>query len=141
LDVKVRIFLESDRRAVIELWEKCGLTRPWNDPDRDIDRKLQFQPQLFLVGTVDARVMASAMAGYDGHRGSVFYLAVHPDFQGLGYGRALMAHIETVLAGLGCPKLNIVVRSSNVDVVGFYNGLAYTQDDVVSLGKRLVTDA
>ncbi|MCB1856255.1 MAG: GNAT family acetyltransferase [Pseudomonadales bacterium] len=139
--MKVRIFLESDRRAVIELWEKCGLTRPWNDPDRDIDRKLQFQPQLFLVGTVDARVMASAMAGYDGHRGSVFYLAVHPDFQGLGYGRALMAHIETVLAGLGCPKLNIVVRSSNVDVVGFYNGLAYTQDDVVSLGKRLVTDA
>lgn len=126
---------------MIELWEKCGLTRPWNDPDRDIDRKLQFQPQLFLVGTVDARVMASAMAGYDGHRGSVFYLAVHPDFQGLGYGRALMAHIETVLAGLGCPKLNIVVRSSNVDVVGFYNGLAYTQDDVVSLGKRLVTDA
>ena len=139
--MKVRIFLESDRRAVIELWEKCGLPRPWNDPDRDIDRKLQFQPQLFLVGTVDARVMASAMAGYDGHRGSVFYLAVHPDFQGLGYGRALMAHIETVLAGLGCPKLNIVVRSSNVDVVGFYNGLAYTQDDVVSLGKRLVTDA
>lgn len=126
---------------MIELWEKCGLTRPWNDPNRDIDRKLQFQPQLFLVGTVDARVMASAMAGYDGHRGSVFYLAVHPDFQGLGYGRALMAHIETVLAGLGCPKLNIVVRSSNVDVVGFYNGLAYTQDDVVSLGKRLVTDA
>ena len=136
----IRTFLEGDRQQIIELWEVCGLSRPWNNPDRDIDRKVQFQPHLFLVGTVAARVMASAMAGYDGHRGSVFYLAVHPDFQGLGHGQELVTHIETLLTGMGCPKLNIVIRSSNVDVVGFYNSLSYTQDDVVSLGKRLISD-
>ena len=80
------------------------------------------------------------MAGYDGHRGSVFYLAVHPKFQGIGYGQTLMGHIETVLAEIGCCKLNIVVRSTNDGVLGFYNHLSYTTDNIVSLGKRLIPD-
>ncbi len=136
----IREFLENDRKSVIALWEVCGLTRPWNDPDKDIDRKIQFQPNLFFVGTIDSEVVASAMAGYDGHRGSVFYLAIHPKLQGLGYGQKLMSHIENVLTSLGCPKLNIVVRSSNESVLKFYNNLSYAPDDVVSIGKRLIPD-
>jgi len=85
--MKVRAFAESDRQAVIDLWKVCGLTRPWNEPDKDISRKLAIQPELFFVGEFDEKVIASAMAGYDGHRGSVFYLAVLPKYQGSGIGR------------------------------------------------------
>lgn len=136
----IKKFEESDRNDVLELWRACDLTRPWNDPNRDIDRKMRFQPELFFVGTLDSRVISSAMAGYDGHRGSVFYLAVHPGFQGLGYGQRLMSHIETVLISLGCPKLNILVRSANEQVLSFYSKSSYSADAVVSVGKRLIPD-
>lgn len=136
----IRKFMEADRQAVIALWTECELTRPWNDPAKDIDRKMLFQPDLFFVGILDSRLMASAMAGYDGHRGSVFYLAVHPDCQGRGYGQRLMAFIEDTLIGLGCPKLNIAVRTSNDPVLGFYDNLAYKKDDVFCIGKRLIPD-
>lgn len=141
MSMEIREFLEKDRKSVVTLWEACGLTRPWNDPNKDIDRKIQFQPNLFFVGTVDSIVVASAMAGYDGHRGSVYYLAVHPESQGLGFGQKLMLHIDRVLIDIGCPKLNIVVRSTNESVLEFYNNLSYTPDDVVSIGKRLSPDA
>lgn len=140
MNMDIRIFSENDRWCVLELWEACGLTRPWNDPGKDIDRKVQFQSELFLVGTVNSNIISSAMVGYDGHRGSVFYLAVHPDYQGLGYGEKFMAHTESVLIELGCPKLNIVVRSTNESVLQFYDKLSYQTDDVVSLGKRLIPD-
>ena len=136
----VRQFIEADRDAVIKLWEACKLTRPWNDPHKDIDRKLEFQPNLFFVGVKDSEVIASAMAGYDGHRGSVFYLAIHPKSQGLGYGRKLTAHIESTLVRLGCPKLNILVRGTNIQVLDFYSSLKYKTDDVVSIGKRIKDD-
>ena len=138
--MEIRNFTESDRLATIELWEACELTRSWNNPNKDIDRKLNFQSDLFFVGEVDSKLIASAMAGYDGHRGSVFYLAVHPNHQGHGLGRQLMNHLETTLIKLGCPKLNIVIRSTNTSVLRFYNTLEYTSDDVVSLGKRLIVD-
>jgi ribosomal protein S18 acetylase RimI-like enzyme len=141
MSISIRTFQESDRASTISLWQASDLTRPWNDPDKDIDRKIQFQPDLFFVGEVDSQVIASAMAGYDGHRGSVYYLAVLPEFQGKGYGQTLMAHIESTLAELGCPKLNIVVRTTNEKVLGFYSELTYSTDDVVSLGKRLIPDA
>ena len=139
--MEIRKYIESDRTNLIELWETCGLTRPWNDPNKDIDRKVSFQPDLFLVGIVNSLIIASAMAGYDGHRGSVFYLAVHPDYQSKGYGKILMTHIENALEKIGCPKLNIVVRSSNTPIIGFYDHLNYKKEDVSSLGKRLITDA
>ncbi len=139
--MKIRLFKETDRNAVIELWQACGLTRPWNDPDRDITRKLNIQPELFFVGEVGKRVIASAMAGYDGHRGSVFYLAISPGYQGFGYGRLMMQRIEDALKAMGCPKLNIVVRTSNEKVLEFYDHLGYATDEVVSLGKRLIPDA
>lgn len=139
--MEIRSFRENDRGQVIELWNACGLTRPWNDPDKDISRKLAVQPELFFVGEIDGKVVASAMAGYDGHRGSVFYLAVSPEYQGQGFGKTLMQKIETTLEAIGCPKLNIVVRSSNETVLAFYRQLGYATDDVVSIGRRLIPDA
>ena len=138
--MKIRPFCEQDRQAVIQLWHDCDLTRPWNDPDKDISRKMAFQPELFLVAEDKGQVIASAMAGYDGHRGSVFYLAVSPEYQQQGIGKQMMTEIETRLCELGCPKLNIVVRSTNDKVLEFYQKLGYLPDDVVSLGKRLITD-
>lgn len=138
--MKIRPFKESDRQAVIQLWQDCDLTRPWNDPNTDISRKVAFQPELFLVAEDAGQVIASAMAGYDGHRGSVYYLAVSPRYQAKGIGKQLMSEIEDRLMKLGCPKLNIVVRSSNDKVLEFYRKLGYVTDDVVSLGKRLIAD-
>ena len=138
--MEIRCFRESDRSAIIELWQLCGLTRPWNDSDRDISRKLNVQPELFFVGEIDGSIVATAMAGYDGHRGSVFYLAVSPEYQRAGLGRQMMLEIERSLEGMGCPKLNILVRSSNAEVMKFYNRLGYVTDDVVNVGKRLIPD-
>ena len=139
--MKIRTFREGDRKAVIDLWEICGLTRAWNDPQKDVDRKISFQLELFLVGELDDKVIASAMAGYDGHRGSVFYLAVDPDFQSKGYGKKIMGEVEAKLQSLGCPKINIVIRTSNREVQKFYRNLGYSTDEVVSVGKRLISDA
>ena len=136
----IRSYQESDEAAVVALWQACGLTRPWNDPHKDIARKLQVQRELFLVGEVDGQLVATAMAGYEGHRGWVNYLAVQPDQRGQGHGAALMAHIEQLLLTLGCPKLNLQVRSSNTAVLDFYRHLGYAQDEAVSLGKRLIPD-
>ena len=89
----IRPYSEPDEIAVVELWQACRLTRPWNDPHRDIARKLLVQRELFVVGEVDGRVVGSVMAGYDGHRGWVNYLAVHPASRGMGHGQALMQHV------------------------------------------------
>lgn len=136
----IRPFALTDQEAVIHLWHQCGLTRLWNDPVKDIQRKLNVQPELFLVGEIHGQVVASAMAGYDGHRGSVFYLAVAPEYQKTGYGRQLMQKIEELLVTMGCPKLNIVVRSTNDQVLAFYKDLGYGLEDIVWLGKRLIAD-
>ncbi len=138
--MNIREYTQTDESAVIQLWEACGLIRPWNDPQKDIARKLSFQPELFLVGEESGVVMASVMAGYDGHRGSVFYLAVAPEHQHMGCGKMLMEHVEALLESMGCPKLNIVVRSTNTQVLSFYYSLGYAQDEVVSLGRRLIPD-
>ncbi|MHB0777486.1 GNAT family acetyltransferase [Halomonas sp. WWR20] len=138
--MNIRPYRETDRNAVIALWHTCGLIRPWNDPEKDIERKLTVQPELFFVGELDGKVMASAMAGFDGHRGSVFYLAIDPGSQHMGYGRQLMAHVEEALHAMGCPKMNILVRTSNEAVLVFYRKLGYTLDEAVSIGKRLIPD-
>lgn len=136
----IRPYREADRDAVIRLWTECGLVRPWNDPTKDIARKLQVQRELFVVGVEGDRVVASVMAGYDGHRGWVNYLAVDPARQRSGLGRALMSHVESRLLALGCPKLNLQVRTSNEAATGFYRRLGYVQDDTLSFGKRLIPD-
>lgn len=136
----IRTFQSADEPAVIALWERAGLTRPWNDPHKDIQRKLSVQPDGFLVGLIDNRIMASVMAGYDGHRGWINYLAVDPDFQRGGYGREIMAHAEQMLLRAGCPKINLQIRSENAAVIAFYEALGFKQDPVVSYGKRLIAD-
>tara|TARA_R110001592_G_scaffold74521_2_gene226469 strand:+ start:80 stop:514 length:435 start_codon:yes stop_codon:yes gene_type:complete len=138
--MKIRQFATPDTSDVIQLWKDCDLTRPWNDPEKDIARKASYQPELFLVGEVEGKIMASAMVGYDGHRGSIFYLAVGPQFQRMGYGAALMKEAERILISLGCPKLNILVRNTNTKVLAFYSALDYPLDEVVSVGKRLILD-
>ena len=137
----IAAFAESDRAAIIELWHACGLTRPWNDPSKDIDRKLADPVGGFFVARLDGAVIGSVMFGYDGHRGSINYLAVHPSHQRAGLGRRLMHEAEAALLKLGCPKINLMVRRGNSGAVGFYEKLCYLQDDVVILGKRLITDA
>lgn len=137
----IRSYRPADEADIIALWQACGLTRPWNDPKKDIARKLTEQPELFLVGEDDGgRPVASAMVGFDGHRGWVYYLAVDPAQQRLGWGRALMARAEQLLVERGCPKINLLVRKGNDAVLGFYDSLGYAQDEAVSLGKRLIPD-
>jgi len=139
--MKIRPYRDADRDAVIALWRECGLTRPWNDPVRDIERKRAVQPGMFVVGVLADRLIASAMVGFDGHRGWVNYLAVSPPNRGLGFGRQLMRHAERMLIDCGCPKLNLQVRASNTDALAFYRRLGYAQDDVVCFGQRLIVDA
>ena len=136
----VRPFADEDEDAVVALWAAAGLTRPWNDPHRDIARKMQVQRELFLVAEDDGAVVGTAMAGYDGHRGWVYYLAVAPERQGRGLGRTLMAEAESRLLALGCPKVNVQIRSGNEAVAAFYDRLGYAPDAATSLGKRLVPD-
>ncbi|MEP6482685.1 MAG: GNAT family acetyltransferase [Rhodoglobus sp.] len=137
----MRAFVEADTDAVVQLWENCELTRPWNDPRKDIARKRTVQPDLFLVGEVDGQLVATAMFGYDGHRGWVNYLAVSPAMRGRGLGRELMARGEELLTAAGCPKLSLLVRSGNDVALGFYRALGYEVDPVLALGKRLIADS
>jgi ribosomal protein S18 acetylase RimI-like enzyme len=136
----VRPFAPADTEAVVALWRECGLTRPWNDPYKDIARKLQVQPELFLVGEVAGAVVSTVMAGYEGHRGWVYYLAVAPAHQRRGCARELMQHVEAALLARGCPKISLLVRSANTAVLDFYARLGYAQDAAVPLGKRLIPD-
>jgi ribosomal protein S18 acetylase RimI-like enzyme len=138
--VTVRPFRVEDEPAVVAMWRACLLVRPSNDPHRDIERKLKVQPELFLVAERNATIVGSAMAGYDGHRGWVNYLGVLPECEGNGLGRALMTEVERRLVERGCPKVNLQVRTSNGSVIEFYHHLGYVEDDVVSLGKRLIPD-
>ena len=139
-DLDIRPYEEADQVAVVELWRECGLVAPQNDPVKDIRRKLHVRRDLFLVGLLGARLVGTVMVGYEGHRGWVNYLAVAPDCRRRGLGRRLMEEAERLLRAAGCPKINLQVRSSNADVIGFYRSIGYAVDDVVSMGKRLEED-
>lgn len=138
--MRIRPFRPSDEAAVVGVWERAGLTRPWNDPHKDIRRKLRVRPDLFLVAELDGVVAGTIMAGYDGHRGWIYYLGVDPAYQRRGVGRALMAEAERLLREAGCPKINLQVRGSNLTAIEFYRRIGFAPDDVVSLGKRLEPD-
>ncbi len=138
--MQIRPFRDADEAAVIALWEAAGLTRSWNDPRKDVERKRSVQRDWFLVGIEDDAVVASVMVGYDGHRGWINYLAVDPAHRRRGHARTLMREAERLLAGAGCPKVNLQIRTSNASVIAFYQALGYAQDDVVSFGRRLIAD-
>lgn len=138
--MQIRPYTPADETAVIALWQRCELTRPWNDPRKDIERKLTVQPELFVVGERQGQIVATAMAGFDGHRGWINYLAVCPEVQKQGLGRQLMTHVEQALTAMGCPKLNLQVRAGNAQALAFYQAIGYGQDELVSMGKRLISD-
>ncbi len=138
--MQIRPFQAQDEEAVISLWRRCELVRPWNDPHKDIQRKLRVRPDLFLVGALDGRIVACVMAGYEGHRGWLNYLAIAPEHQRHGLARAIVAEAERLLRDADCPKINLQIRTSNHGVVEFYRRLGFSMDDVVSMGKRLEHD-
>jgi len=137
----IRAFEEKYKDEVIELWRECNLVVPQNDPAKDIERKLKIDPDLFLVGFIDNKVVATVMGGYEGHRGWINYLAVKPSQQRKGYGQAIMHAVESRIKQKGCPKINLQVRATNEAVIKFYSTIGYGNDNVVGLGKRLEYDS
>ena len=138
--MQIREFTEKDTREVIDLWIKCRLVVASNNPQKDIDRKLKKDRDLFLVGILDEKIIATVMGGYEGHRGWINYLAVDPRYRRDGYGRFIMQEVEERIRAKGCPKINLQVRATNKEVIRFYQSLDYADDHVIGLGKRLVED-
>lgn len=138
--LSIRSCEASDRERVIALWRQCDLVVPWNDPAADIRRKLDDSPELFFVAEAAGQLVASCMAGYDGHRGWIYYLAVAPARQREGIARRLVEHAESALAAIGCPKVDLMIRDSNHAVQAFYRSIGYSVDAVQVMSKRLVDD-
>ncbi|MDM8536852.1 GNAT family acetyltransferase [Desulfobacterales bacterium HSG17] len=138
--MNIRTYKPEDELQVIALWQQCNLIAPWNNPKKDIERKLNDSPELFLVGEVDNKIITSCMAGYDGHRGWIYYLAVKQDLQREGVASTIMKHAEQELRRIGCPKIDLMVRKSNNEVISFYHRIEYRDDPVVVLSKRLIDD-
>lgn len=136
----IRTYQESDEEPIINLWFDCGLTVPWNNPKRDIERKMDENPSLFFVGEIDGSIVCSCMAGYDGHRGWIYYLAVRRDYQRQGIASKIVREAENRLLEMGCPKIDLMVRKSNKDAISFYHKIGYKDDPVVVLSKRLYED-
>jgi ribosomal protein S18 acetylase RimI-like enzyme len=139
--LSIRAIQPGDEEEVIRLWKDCRLVVPQNDPDRDIKRKQKVNPEWFLVGVLDGKLIATCMAGYDGHRGWINYLAVAPDHRRRGIAGRMMKEAERLLKSSGCPKINLQIRSSNREVIAFYESIGYSADDVISMGKRLENDS
>jgi ribosomal protein S18 acetylase RimI-like enzyme len=136
--LRVRPFCEDDEPSVIALWKEVFADDPpRNDPRAVVRRKLGVQRELFLVGDLHGDVVGTVISGFDGYRGWVYHLAVHPSCRRRGFGRQLMREAEARLKAMGCPKLNLQVRSSNAAVIAFYERLGYSIEDRASLGKVL----
>lgn len=134
----IRPYDQSDEEGVIQLWREVFPDNPpWNEPKADILRKLGCQRELFLVGIAAGRVVATVMAGFDGHRGWAHLVAVAAECRQRGFGRAMMNEAEKRLGQMGCTKINLQVRASNQGVVSFYEKLGYGVEERVSMGKRM----
>ncbi len=140
MKLDIQPFSPAHTDDVVELWQEIDLIRPWNDPVKDIQRKMDEDPNTFYIGLIDGEVVASCMAGYDGHRGWIYYLAVKVKYQKRGFAKALIIHAENELKKLGCPKIELMVREDNTDVIRFYKRLDYKDDPVIVLSKRLIED-
>jgi ribosomal protein S18 acetylase RimI-like enzyme len=138
--MKITAYKPEHESEVIALWQRCNLTRPQNNPKKDIERKLKVNPELFLVGLNDGKVVATVMGGYDGHRGSVYYLGVDPAHQRKGLGLKMMEAIEERLLAKGCPKINLMIRNDNQKAEDFYMSIEYKRDECFEMGKRLIPD-
>ena len=136
----IRPYHADDEEAVIALWTACKLVVPHNDPKKDIARKLRVNPAWFLIGEQDRMIVATCMAGYEGHRGWINYLAVSPGAQRRRLASRMMEEAERMLRNAGCPKINLQIRSTNSQVIEFYKSIGFKVDDVTCMGKRLEVD-
>lgn len=136
--ISIRSYKPEDEERVLILWDRVFPdSPPHNNPVLDIRTKQTVQPELFLVASIDDKLVGTAMAGFDGHRGWVYYLGVDPDYRQRGIGTALMRQVESKLAALGCPKLNLQIRAHNAEVQSFYEKLGYFFEDRISMGRKL----
>ncbi|WP_203135710.1 GNAT family acetyltransferase [Microbacterium sp. JZ31] len=140
MTVDIRSFAAADEGAVVALWREAGLTRPWNDPHADIARARAVWPNLLLVAADGGEVVGSVMAGYDGHRGWLYYLATASQRRGEGIGRRLIAEAEARLEALGCPKVMLMVRADNEPVLEYYDAIGYRREMTRVTGRRLIPD-
>ncbi len=138
--MEIRVFVEADTDAVIDLWNLTDLTHPNNDPSLDIKRKMNDSPWGFLVAMDGKTIIGSIVVGYDGHRGWINYLACHPNHRRRGVAKSLMNEAKKLLIERGCPKINLQVRSGNESAVKFYESIGYLDDNVTSFGLRLKPD-
>jgi ribosomal protein S18 acetylase RimI-like enzyme len=127
----------DDIPVLIALWEACGLTRPWNEPERDARLAIEGTTSAILGLRDGDSLLASVMVGFDGHRGWVYYLAVAPDRRREGLGRRLMDAAEAWLHDRGAPKLQLMVRAGNEEALRFYEALGLERQGVVTLGRFL----
>lgn len=130
----------ADRDAVVALWHDCGLTRPWNDPHADFDRAANAGDAAILLSRHADDIAGAVMVGWDGHRGWVYYLAVAPRKRRQGLGRLLMTAAEAWLAARDCPKIQLMIRESNVEALRFYEALGLARQPVVTMGRFLNGD-
>lgn len=136
----IRPYEPRDEEQVIDLWFRCDLIVPWNNPRQDIERKLKVNPELFLVGELGGSLVATCMVGYEGHRGWINYLATDPDYRLRGIAARMMMAAEERLMAMGCPKINLQVRAGNDGAIRFYEAIGYVLDDIRNMGKRLRED-
>ena len=128
---------DGDIDDVVTLWQRCFLARPWNDPHADIALARRGDSSTILVGREAGRIVATAMVGYDGHRGWVYYVAVDPDCRLGGHGRIIMAAAEDWLRARGIQKMQLLVRGDNAKVHAFYQSIGYAPQDRVIFAKWL----
>jgi len=141
-DVPIRPAQAADVEVILALWdvvfpEYRDPARPQRDPRASIERKLAFGDGRFWVAELDRRIVGTVMSGYDGHRGWLYALGVHPEVRRRGVATALAAHAEAELAFVGCPKVNIQVLEGNARALAFWAARGFGADGVLSLGKRL----
>lgn len=135
--IRFREIEDDDVEAVVALWKACELTRPWNDPYKDIALARGAENSVVLVGESEGKLAASVMAGHDGHRGALYYVAVAPEFRRRGYGKAAVREAESWLAFEQVTKINILVRAENEAVRGFYEKLGYEINPVMCMGRKI----
>ncbi len=128
------------RDAVIALWRDVfNYPTAHNRPELALARKLAVDDLLF-VAVAEGTVVGTTMAGYDGHRGWLYSVAVHPDWQKHGLGAALVRHAEAALTALGCMKINLQITAGNDAVAGFYERLGYAVEPRISMGKVIAAN-
>lgn len=138
LDIKVERYRPEYFEGVNSLWREVFPDGPpWDAADVAIPAKLAVQPELFIVALDGGQVVGSIIAGYDGHRGWIYMLAVSNSHRRRRIGSALVQEAQARLAAMGCQKINLQVRTSNAEVVEFYKKLGYTIEERISMGKRL----